>query len=316
MMKVRELYEEESRDFKLKIIAGKKGLGRNEITTVDIYRPGLVLAGFTEYFLAERIQIIGKTEVSYIKTLNRKSKDEAVDRLLKPKPPCFIICKSLRMPVHFRREAERFNIPVFSTPISTTPFIHMLTRYLEKKLAPTEVIQGTLMDIYGVGVLLLGKPGIGKSELALDLVERGHRLIADDLVMLKNLRDEIVGCGCEKSDKLRHHIEIRGVGIVDVLKIFGVSAVRLSKKVEVVVEMVLWDEAGGDYERTGVQETHYEILNVELPYLRIPLVPGKYVSIIIEVIAKNYLLKLRGIYSALEYDEELKRVTMRRKKKR
>jgi HPr kinase/phosphorylase len=176
------------------------------------------------------------------------------------------------------------------------------------------VVQGTLLDIYGVGVLLLGKPGIGKSELALDLIHRGHRLVADDLVMLKNIRDEIVGCGCEKTDKLRHHIEIRGVGIIDILKIYGVSAVRLRKNVEVVVEMVLWDEAKGDYERIGVEEKYYDILGKKLPYLRIPLVPGKNVSVIIEVIAKNYLLKLRGIFSAREYADELKRVTMRRKR--
>jgi len=315
-MKVKELYVERSRDFKLKIVAGKRGLDQGEITTVDIYRPGLVVAGFTEYFLSERVQIVGKTEISYIKTLSRKEKDDAINRLLKPKPPCFIICKKLSMPRRFYQEANRLRIPVFSTSVSTTPFIHMLTRYLEEKLAPTRVIQGTLLDIYGVGVLLLGKPGIGKSELALDLVQRGHRLVADDLVQLKNLRDEIIGCGCEKSDKLRHHIEIRGVGIVDILKIFGVSAVRLKKNVEVIVEMALWEEARGDYERIGVDEKYYEILGIKLPYLRIPLVPGKNVSVIIEVIAKNYLLKLRGIYSAREYDQELKRVTMRRRKRR
>ncbi|RKX69673.1 HPr(Ser) kinase/phosphatase [candidate division WOR-3 bacterium] len=313
-MKVKELYEEKSREFKLKIVAGKDGLKRNNITSVDIFRPGLVLAGFTEYYLSERIQIIGKTEVTYIKTLNRKGRNEAIDRLLAPKPPCFIISKSLRMPSYFYKKCEEKNIPVFSTSISTTPFIHLLTRYLEEKLAPTKIIQGTLLDIYGVGVLLLGKPGIGKSELALDLVHRGHRLVADDLVMLKNLRDEIFGSGCEKSDKLRHHIEIRGVGIIDILRIYGVSAVRLNKKVEVVVEMILWDEAKGDYERIGVEEKYYDILGVKLPYLKIPLVPGKNVSVIIEVIAKNYLLKLRGIYSAREYAEELKRVTMRRRR--
>ncbi|MEO0225342.1 MAG: HPr kinase/phosphorylase, partial [candidate division WOR-3 bacterium] len=173
-------------------------------------------------------------------------------------------------------------------------------------------IHGTLVDIFGIGVLFIGKAGIGKSELALDLVERGHRLVADDLVLVTKRDNLLIGTGCEKSNKLKHHIEIRGVGIVDVFRIFGAKAVRNQKRIEVVVELVLWDETKDIYERVGIVDNYKEILGISIPHIQIPLVPGKNVSTIIEVIAINQLLKLRGINPAKEYDEELKRVMKRK----
>ncbi|MEO0106642.1 MAG: HPr kinase/phosphorylase, partial [candidate division WOR-3 bacterium] len=171
---------------------------------------------------------------------------------------------------------------------------------------------GTLMDIYGVGVLFLGKPGIGKSECALDLVERGHRLVADDLVKIVRRGEMLIGTGAEKSDKLKHHLEIRGVGIVDIFRIFGVKAVRLRKRIEIIIELVYWKETKGKYERLGLSRRTKSILGVKIPYIKLPLTPGKNISVITEVVAMNYLLELRGINVAKEYNEELKRVLLKK----
>jgi HPr kinase/phosphorylase len=225
--------------------------------------------------------------------------------------PCVIVAKGLALDKKFISEADRRKIPVLRTKMSTTPFIHKLSTYLDYKLAPTKYQQGTLVDIYGVGVLFIGKPGTGKSECAMDLIERGHRFVADDLVKIVRRGDVLVGGGAEKSARLRHHIEIRGVGIVDVFRIFGVKSVRLRKRIEMVIELVLWDEVKGEYDRIGLQEKTKKILDITLPRIIIPLTPGKNISVIAEVIAMNYLLGLRGVYPAREYDQELKKVLAR-----
>ncbi len=309
---VKTFYQEEKEDLRLELIAGHKGLGTRYITVVDVYRPMLALAGFTEYFLKERILIIGKTETAYLATLKPAQQKKAIKTVTSFTPPCMIVAEGLDIPRDLIVEASRLSVPLFRTSISTTPFIHQLTNYLSFKLAPRCNIHGTLVDIFGIGVLFIGKAGIGKSELALDLVERGHRLVADDLVLVTKRDNLLIGTGCEKSNKLKHHIEIRGVGIVDVFRIFGAKAVRNQKRIEVVVELVLWDETKDIYERVGIVDNYKEILGISIPHIQIPLVPGKNVSTIIEVIAINQLLKLRGINPAKEYDEELKRVMKRK----
>ncbi len=309
---VRDLYREKKDSYQLELLAGNKALSERYITVVDVYRPMLALAGFTEYFLKERILIIGKTETSYLATLKANQRNKAIRTVVNFTPPCIIFAEGLQVAGEFCKQANKLNIPLFRTPISTTPFIHQLTNYLTHKLAPRCNIQGTLVDIFGVGVLLIGKAGIGKSELALDLVERGHRLVADDLISVTKKDGLLIGTGCEKSSKLKHHIEIRGVGIVDIFRIFGAKAVRNQKRIEVVVELALWDETKDTYERLGIAETFKEIIDVALPSIRIPLVPGKNVSSIIEIVAINQLLKVRGIHPAREYDDELKRVMKRK----
>ncbi len=306
-----KLYKEKKEDFKLEVICGAELLNRRRITTGDIFRPGLALAGFTGYFLSDRIMIIGKTETSFLKTLDRSIKNRRFAQIMKFGAPCIIITKKLKVDQQLITEARRRKIPIFRTPMSTTPFIHALSNYLEYKLAPTQFIQGTLVDIYGVGVLLIGKPGTGKSECALDLVERGHRLVCDDLVKIISRRGILIGSGAEKSDRLKHHLEIRGVGIIDIFRIFGVKSVRLRKRIEMVIELMLWDQAKGKIERLGMERRKKEILDVGLPHIIIPLTPGKNISVIAEVIAMNYLLELRGIHVAQEYDRELKRVLSR-----
>lgn len=302
------LYQEKKDDFSLEIIAGQEYLTKRKITTYDIFRPGLALAGYTGYFLSDRIMIIGKTETSYLKILDEKTKTSRIATIMKLGTPCIIVTKKLAIDEKIIFEARRRKIPILRTPISTTPFIHSLSNYLDYKLAPTEYIQGTLADIYGVGVLFIGKPGTGKSECALDLIERGHRLVADDLIKIVRRGDILIGMGAEKSDRLKHHIEIRGVGIVDIFRIFGVKAVRLRKHIEIVIELVLWREAKGEYERIGLTKDKKEILGVSIPRIVIPLTPGKNISVIAEVVAMNYLLELRGINAAQEYDRELKRI--------
>ncbi len=309
---VRTLYKEKKEDLKLELVAGAKGLDDSNITVVDVYRPMLALAGFTEYFLKERILIIGKTETAYLATLKQTQRDKAIRTVTDFKPPCMIVAEGLEIPKELSKQANRQSVPLFQTTISTTPFIHRLTSYLNLKLAPSCNIHGTLVDIFGIGVLLIGKAGIGKSELALDLVERGHRLVADDLILVTKRNSLLIGTGCEKSTKLKYHIEIRGVGIVDIFRIFGAKAVRNQKRIEVVVELVLWDETKDTYERVGIADRSKEILGFPIPHIQIPLVPGKNVSTIIEVIAINQLLKLRSINPAKEYDEELRRVMKRK----
>uniref|UniRef100_A0A7C4XEL2 HPr kinase/phosphorylase n=1 Tax=candidate division WOR-3 bacterium TaxID=2052148 RepID=A0A7C4XEL2_UNCW3 len=302
------LYKEKRKDFSFEIISGGEYLKDRFITTYDVFRPGLALAGYTGYFLSDRIMIIGKTETSYLKILDEKIKNRRVATIMKLGTPCVIVTKKLKVDKILIYEAEKRKIPILRTPMSTTPFIHALSTYLDYKLAPTKYIQGTLMDIYGVGILFIGKPGTGKSECALDLVERGHRLVADDLVKIIKRGEILIGTGAEKSDRLRHHLEIRGVGIIDVFRIFGVKSVRLRKRIEVIIEFIFWDEAKGEYDRLGLSYREKTILGIKIPHILIPLTPGKNISVIAEVVAMNYLLKLRGIDAAKEYDRELKRV--------
>lgn len=306
------LYEEKKDDFSFKIICGEKYLKQKEITSCDIFRPGLALAGYTGYFLSERIMIIGKTETSYLKTLEERAKEKRITTVMKLGTPCIIVTKNLKIDKKIIEEAVKRKIPILKTPLSTTPFIHALSNYLDYKLAPSIFLHGTLMDIYGVGVLFLGKPGIGKSECALDLVERGHRLVADDLIKIIRRGEMLIGSGAEKSNKLKHHLEIRGVGIVDIFRIFGVKAVRLRKRIEIIIELVFWKETKGEYERLGLTKKLKDILGVKIPHIQLPLTPGKNISVIAEVVAMNYLLELRGINAAREYNEELKRVIFKK----
>jgi HPr kinase/phosphorylase len=305
------LFKEKKEDFSLEVIWGADYLSKREITTGDVFRPGLALAGYVGYFLSDRIMIIGKTETMFMKTLSPALKNRRMAKVIKFGTPCIIVTKNLRIDQRLITEAQKQKIPILRTPLSTTPFIHALSNYLSYKLAPVQFVQGTLVDIWGVGVLFVGKPGTGKSECALDLVERGHRLVCDDLVRIIRRGGLLIGAGAEKSDRLKHHLEIRGVGIIDIFRIFGVKSVRLRKRIEMVIELMFWDQAKGKIERTGVERKKKEILGLEIPHIIIPLTPGKNISVIAEVIAMNYLLELRGINVAQEYDRELKRILSR-----
>jgi HPr kinase/phosphorylase len=211
--------------------------------------------------------------------------------------PCILICKGIDVPTRLIERANQCQVPVLRTPQSTTPFIHSLTLYLDHMFAPHTTMHGSLVDVYGCGLLFTGRSGIGKSECALDLVERGQRLVADDVVTVtKRHGDVLIGTG---NQLLRHHMEIRGLGIIDVQSIFGIRAIRLQKRVEVQVDLQEWSSTE-DYERVGLDEKKTDILGVEIPYVQVPITPGKNITVIAEVIALNYLVKVTGGYSPAE----------------
>jgi HPr kinase/phosphorylase len=295
-LSVARLFEDQRQELQLEQLTESLA-SRIEITVSDINRPGMALMGFVENFLPERIQILAQTELTYLATLSPQGVREAVDRLFKFTMPCVIVCKGLEVPPYLIARANEYEVPVLRTPQSTTPFIHLLAAYLDHMFAPQVSVHGSLVDVYGVGLLFTGRSAIGKSETALDLVERGHRLVADDLVTITRRHgDVLIGSG---NQLLRHHMEIRGLGIIDVQSIFGIRAIRLQKRVEVEVNLREWSD-DEDYERTGLDERKTHILGVEIPLVHIPIFPGKNITVIAEVVALNYLVKVTGGYSPAE----------------
>jgi len=263
---------------------------------------GLALTGFTKFVHADRLQVIGKTEMTYFHTLKAEDQRKVIDQICSIDLACVVVTRQLDIPELLLEKAEQKSIPLFRTDLLTTEFIERVMKVLEEKLAPTTSIHGVLMDVFGVGILILGKSGIGKSECALDLIGRGHRLVADDMVSIqKRSPTELYGSGF---DVIRHHMEIRGLGIINIRSLFGVEAIREQKKVELVLELMEWGTYD-DYDRLGFEEETYPILNIELPMLRIPVTPGRNLSTIIEVAARNHLLKMMGYHSALEFEKKL-----------
>jgi len=302
------LLNERQDEWHLELIGGASGLEKRLVTTSDINRPGMALTGYTGVFLRERIQIVGSTELSYLSTLPDSSANKAITKVLELAPPCFVVCKGLELPPLWTKLADRHAVPVIRTPMDTTPFIHLLSGYLDYRLAPEEHIHGDLVDVFGVGVLITGESGIGKSECALDLVHRGHRLVADDLVkVLRRGTGILMGHSAAKTPLLAHHIEIRGVGIVDVYGLYGIRAIRVQKRVEIEVRLVHFQK-DMDYERIGIEEQLSEMLGVRIPLVTIPVIPGKNLALVAEVIAKNHILKVFGYHPAKVFNDELMRV--------
>lgn len=307
-LRVSELIQEKEEEWGLTLLGGASGLDQNNLLTSDINRPSMALAGYTGVFLAERAQIVGSTELSYLATLGPEQAATSVRRLFDLRPVCVIVTKNLELPEPWLAEAERVSVPVVRTPMDTTPFIHALSAYLDHRLAPEDFVNGELVDVFGVGLLITGESGIGKSECALDLVDRGHRLIADDLVkVLRRGTGILMGYSAARTPLLAHHIEIRGVGIVDVYSLYGVRAIRIQKRIEVEVSLVHWRQ-GMDYERIGVEEQLSEMLGVRIPRVTIPVIPGKNLALVLEVIAKNHILKVFGYHPAKVFDDELVRM--------
>jgi HPr kinase/phosphorylase len=302
MLTVRSLLDESS-GLRLVLLAGEAGLARR-ISNQRIQKPGLALAGYVKQVHPERVQILGSTEISYLQTLSEESARQSVDSFMSLDPACIIVTKGLDVPQVLLDSAEGKGVPLLRTPIVSSTAIDAVQKHLELQLAPTASIHAVLMDVLGVGVLLLGKSGIGKSEAALDLIMRGHRLVADDLVEVRRTSGEVlVGWA---SELIKHHMEVRGLGIINIKDMFGVAAVRDEKKIELVLELTRWD-ASESHDRLGLDEMVYPILEVPVPLLRIPVSPGRNVSSLIEVAARNRLLQVRGHHSAREFQERLDR---------
>jgi HPr kinase/phosphorylase len=302
MLTVRSLLDEGS-GLKLVLLAGESGLGRR-LTIHRIQKPGLALAGYVRQVHPERVQVLGATEISYLGTLTDEEARRSVESFIGLNPACVVVTKGLEVPRLLLEVADRAGVPMLRTPLVSSAAIDAIQKHLELQLAPTASIHAVLMDVLGVGVLLLGKSGIGKSEAALDLIMRGHRLVADDLVEVRRTSgDVLVGWA---SELIKHHMEVRGLGIINIKDMFGVAAVRDEKKIELVLELLRWDQTES-HDRLGLDEMVYPILDVPVPLLRIPVSPGRNVSSLIEVAARNRLLQVRGHHSAREFQERLDR---------
>jgi HPr kinase/phosphorylase len=302
-IKVSRLLEESDYDLKLSLVAGESGLGRR-IISPRIQKPGLALTGFTEHLHAGRVQVFGNTEISYLRTLPEPRQVEVLRTVFREDIACVVVTKDLEVPKTMIPVANETGVPVLKTPLLSSAFIQEVQAFLEEALTLTATLHGVLMDVFGVGILLLGKSGIGKSEIALDLVMRGHRLVADDIVDVTRRKQGVVyGAG---NPIIKHHMEIRGLGIINIKDLFGIAAVRDRKKIELVIELVEWDP-GREYDRLGVDEAKFKIVDVEIPLAMVPVRPGRNLTTIIEVAARNHLLKLQGHYSARDFADRLNR---------
>ena len=298
---IEDLLATYGQQLRLKLIAGAEGLQRT-INNSDIHRPGLALTGFVELFTLDQVQLLGNTEAEYLRTLSTGERRQALKIIYQFDIPCVVWTGRGRMFPELRQLADECAVPLLKSGFNTAEFTHLVRFYLDEVFAPQVSMHGSLVDVSGVGLLFRGRSGIGKSEVALDLVERGHRLVADDVVII-NRKPQGILVGCS-SEMLQDHIEIRGIGILDVKKMFGAWRTRRQKRVEVVVNLVDWDEKYA-YERLGFEDNKVVILGVEIPEVFIPLFPGKNITVLAETIAIDYLLRLDGEYAARTFSDRL-----------
>lgn len=304
-----KIYRERKEGLELTLLTNEDGLKR-VIPSNEIHRPGLALAGFVDRFAGKRTQVLGETEMSFLSAKDEPGRRKAMENIFRFDLPCVIVTKGITPPAELLKLADRKGVPVFSSRLSTVEFINRLGVYLDNLFAPHTTIHGTLVDVYGVGLIYTGKSGVGKSECALDLVERGHRLVADDVVqIIRKAPQVIVGSG---SELLGHHMEVRGIGIINMEKLFGIRAIRMQKRIEVQVSLAHWDDEI-EFERLGVEDKYTTILGVEIPVVTIPVAPGKDISVISEVIAMNHMLKVYGEDSAKEFSKRHAEEIYRRK---
>lgn len=298
---VAELFELNHQRVGLLVLNNQASFAR-KIREREIHRPGLALSGFVDVFTYWRIQIMGNTEIGYLNTLPPEQRRRSIATVLGFEIPCIIITNNNTPPDELREIADQNGITLFSTPLSTTTVIHHLSEYLDAVFAPKTVVHGSLVDVYGVGILITGESAIGKSELALDLIERGHQLVADDVVHITRIgRSRLEG---EPSEVLKHHMEIRGLGIIDIRRMFGIRAIRGKKVIHIIINLERYRE-DREYERIGVDENTIDILGVQVPQVILPILPGKNITVIVEVVAMNHKLKEIGENAAREFNEKL-----------
>ncbi len=300
---VKEIFEDKKIEhLRFCLAAGRDGVTKM-LESPHIQKPGLLLTGLLDELHFERIQIFGAAETGYVRGLEGEKLARSLKVLDSPELPAIIITKGEEPPVSLKELCDRNNIPLYTTVLTTSVVIEDFTKFLDDRLAPTVRLHGVLMDVLGIGILFKGKSGIGKSECALDLVSSGYRLVADDVVVIKRLPPStLIGTA---ADLIRYHMEIRGLGIVNIQDLFGITAIREQKQLDLVIELVKWDPAG-TYERLGFEDQTFEILGVKMPYLVIPVSPGRSVATIVEVAARNRILKIMGKNPARKFEAGLR----------
>jgi HPr kinase/phosphorylase len=298
---IRELLEEHRSNLSLKLVAGRKGIDKR-LVIGEVHRPGLALAGFIDLYTYDRLQVLGNTELFYLESLPEEERKGSIETIYQFDLPCVVITNGGEPFPEMVKISDEKGVPLLVTRFATTRFVHLFSFYLDDIFAPQVKLHGSLVDVYGVGLLFTGRSAMGKSEVALDLVERGHRLVADDVVAVtRRSNGVLMGTGIEG---LRYHMEIRGLGIVDVKSTFGIRAIRKQKRIEVQVQLAEWDNSE-DYERIGLEDNITSILGIEIPVVTVPIFPGKNITVITEVIALNHLLKLDGYHPAKEFNRKL-----------
>ena len=303
---IKYFFEHASKKFGLTSFTGESGFERY-ITQQNLHRPGLALAGFVKLFSYDRIQIFGNTEISYLNGIPEEKRKIIFQKIFEFEIPCIVITNGVKPYPELLELALEKQVPIFGSKLGTTKNSYLIVDFLEDIFASKLSVHASFVDVYGVGMLFVGKSGIGKSEVALDLVERGHRLVADDVVILTKKGEGILmGSGTELGS---HFMEIRGVGIIDVRSMFGVRAIRFQKRLEVVIELEVWDSKE-EYTRTGLDNSTLPIMDIEVPYVKLPIVPGKNVTVVAEVIALNYLLKHYGYDAAKVLTDKIQKKIM------
>ncbi|GIK22868.1 MAG TPA: HPr(Ser) kinase/phosphatase [Ignavibacteriaceae bacterium] len=295
------LFENAKRICKLELLSENNDFEK-KIYEQNLHRSGLALAGFVDLFSYTRVQIFGNTEMRYLEHLTPQKLNESLEKIFKFDIPCIILTDNNKPIPLLLEKANKFRIPLFQTSYSTTKLVYFLSDFLDDQFSPRMSFHGSFVDVYGVGIMVTGKSGIGKSEVALDLIERGHRLVADDVIILTKKGEGILlGSATEIGQKF---MEIRGLGIIDIQSIFGIRAIRLQKRLEIVVELEFWNDSS-DYTRTGLEDKTINIMDVDIPYIKLPIIPGKNITVILEIIGLNYLLKHYGYDAAKVFQGKL-----------
>jgi HPr kinase/phosphorylase len=298
---VERFYTDQADALGLKLVAGANGLKRI-IREPTVNRPGLVMAGFTRYFANKRVQVIGNAEAYFLKSLPPEERAQRYERLFSYKIPCVVFSRNLKPDKLFLQYAEKVDVPIFQCPLVTMKFINLATLALEMMFAPRGTEMGSMVDILGVGVIIRGESGIGKSESVLALIERGYSLVADDItkVTLVDGR-EVIGTSAELT---RNHMEVRGIGIINVAAMFGVKSIRGEKRVDLVITLKIWNEVA-DVDRLGMEQEFVKVLGVDIPHITIPVRPGRDLARLIEVAAYQTKLKMSGYNPAKELNDRL-----------